>query len=123
MPKLFSTDATIHAAQNLIYAQQNPAPEIPLVKLGNPHKEALRSLVEIFTTSTPPAVPLRVTTRGGVPRKTPKGEPRYNPNEKFIPIKYIHQCITSEGDHNGGIHRGTPTSAPSKKIFFYQAKT
>ena len=41
MPKMFSTDATFHYAQHLIYALQNPAPAIPLVKLENRHEEAL----------------------------------------------------------------------------------
>ena len=43
MPKFSSTDATIHAAQDLIHELQNPAPDIPLVTLVNVHKEALIS--------------------------------------------------------------------------------
>ena len=44
MPQMSSTDATIHYAQDLIYALQNLAPEIPIVKLVNAHKEAFRYL-------------------------------------------------------------------------------
>ena len=64
-----SIDATFHAAQHLIYALQNPAPEIPLAKLGNGHKEALRTLAEIFRKSIPPAIPLRVPVREVVQEK------------------------------------------------------
>ena len=39
-----STDATFHTAQNIMYALHNPAPEIPLVKLVNGHKKALRTI-------------------------------------------------------------------------------
>ena len=39
MPQMSSMDATTHAAQDLIYALQNPAPAIALVKLGHGHKE------------------------------------------------------------------------------------
>ena len=48
MPKMSSTGVTIHASQDLIYAMHNPAPEIPLDKLGNYHKEALISPAKIF---------------------------------------------------------------------------
>ena len=61
MPQMSSTAATIHATRDLIYAIQNTEPEIPLVKLGNAHKEALRSLAEIFGNATPPEVPQKVT--------------------------------------------------------------
>ena len=44
MPQMSSMDATYHAAQDLIYVLQNPAPEIPLVKLENGHKESLKTL-------------------------------------------------------------------------------
>ena len=63
MPKMTTTDATIHATHYLMYALQNIAPEIPPVKLVNTHKEALISLAEIFRKSTSPAVPLRVLIR------------------------------------------------------------
>ena len=52
--------ATFHAARDLVYALQNPAPTSPLVKLGNGHKGELSNLVEIFRKSIPPALPLRV---------------------------------------------------------------
>ena len=64
MTKISSTDASIYAAQYLIHALNNSAPEIPLVTLGNLHKESLRSLSEIFVISTYPAVPMRVPVRG-----------------------------------------------------------
>ena len=56
-------DATYHAAHDLIYALHNPAPESPLVKLGNGHKEALETLAEILRKSNPPAVPPRAPVR------------------------------------------------------------
>ena len=63
MSQMSSTDANIHSAQDLFYALQNPAPETPLLKLGNLHKEALRTLAEIFRKANPPAVPPRVPVR------------------------------------------------------------
>ena len=44
MTKIYSTHATIHAAQDLIYALHNPAHSSPLLKLGIVKKEALISL-------------------------------------------------------------------------------
>ena len=58
-----SMDATYHAAQDLIYALQNPETASPIVKLGNGHKEALKTLAEIFIKANPPAVPPRVPVR------------------------------------------------------------
>ena len=60
MPKMSSTDAIIHAAQDLIHALKNPAPASPLVTLGNLRKESLRSLADIFVKVTSPAEPPRV---------------------------------------------------------------
>ena len=48
MPHMSSTDATICAADDLIYALHNPATESQLFKLGNGKKEALNTLEEIF---------------------------------------------------------------------------
>ena len=48
MLQMSSTDVTFHAAQYLVYALQNPAPESSQVKLGNGHKEALKTLAEII---------------------------------------------------------------------------
>ena len=73
MPKMSSTDAKVRAAQGLICEIHNPAPDIPLVTLGNTHKEALRSLADIFLKPTSPAVPPRVLVEGS-------GEPRIKPN-------------------------------------------
>ena len=64
MPKIPSTDATIHVAQYLIYMLNNPEPAIPLVKLENSNKESFRSLSEIFEPATPSVVPPRVPVRG-----------------------------------------------------------
>ena len=62
-PKMSSIDATIHAAQDLIYSIQNPAPEISPEKLGNGQKKALRTLEEIFRKATPLETPPRVPVR------------------------------------------------------------
>ena len=64
MPKMSSTDATIHASRDLIHAIQNTAPEIPLFKIGNSHKEALIYLAEILGKTSSPEVPQRVPFRG-----------------------------------------------------------
>ena len=69
MPKISSTDTTIHDAQYLIYELQNPEPEIPLVKLGNDYKEASINPAEIFRGATPPEVPPRVPVRGAYQEK------------------------------------------------------
>ena len=60
MSQMSSLDETYHAAQDLIYALQNLAYAIPLIKLVNGHKEALKTLAEIFIKSNPPAVPATV---------------------------------------------------------------
>ena len=69
MPKMSSTYATIHAAQDLIYALHNPEPSIPIVKLRNAHKEALRYLSEIFRKTTSPVLSSMVTVRGAYQEK------------------------------------------------------
>ena len=61
MPQMSSMDATYHAAQDIIYALHNPSPASRLVKLGNGHKEALKTISDIFRKSNPPAVPPRVS--------------------------------------------------------------
>ena len=58
-----STDATYHAAQDLIHVLHNPEPVRNLVKLGHGHKEAFNTLANIFRKANPPAVPLRVPVR------------------------------------------------------------
>ena len=63
IPKISSIDENFHAAQDLIYERQNPASEIPLVKLVNGPKEALRTLAEISRKSSPPVVTPRVPVR------------------------------------------------------------
>ena len=56
-------DVTYHAAQDIIYVIHNPAPSIPLVKLGHVQKEALNNLASIFRKEKAPAVPLRVLVK------------------------------------------------------------
>ena len=80
MLKMSSTETKIHSKQDLIHSLHDSSPEIPLVTLGNKDKEVLRYLSEIFEKSTSPAVPLRIIIGGGIPRETPKGEPRREPN-------------------------------------------
>ena len=63
MPWMSCMDETYHSAQYLIYAQQNPVPSIPLVKLGYGHKESLKTLANIFIKANLPAVPPRVPVR------------------------------------------------------------
>ena len=53
MPKMSSTDATIHSVKDLIIALQNTAPAIPLVTVINLHKEALIYLSNIFGKAAP----------------------------------------------------------------------
>ena len=60
MPKISSTDDNIHAAQDLIHVMKNIEPASPLITLVNAHKEALRSLPDIFGKTTSPVEPLRV---------------------------------------------------------------
>ena len=86
-----SIDAKIHAAQDLIYSIQNPAPEISPEKLGNGQKEALRTLEEISRKSTPPRNTSEGASQGGSPIETQRGEPRNIPNENCITIKTSHQ--------------------------------
>ena len=54
MPHISSMDATYHAAKDLRYALQNTSHKITLVKLGNGHKEALKTLADIFRKANPP---------------------------------------------------------------------
>ena len=63
MPQMSSMDTTYHAAQYLIYAIYNPAAARPLVKLEHGHKEALKTLANIFRKANPPEVHLRVPVR------------------------------------------------------------
>ena len=64
-----SMDATYHAAQDIIYAPNNPALTSPLVKLGNRHKEELNTLAKIFRKANPLEVPLRVPVMEVVQKK------------------------------------------------------
>ena len=59
MPQMSSMDATYHATQYLIYALQNTAPASPLVKLGHGHKEALKTLADIYSEKQTPQQYLR----------------------------------------------------------------
>ena len=64
-----SMDATYHASQDIIYAIHNPSPTRPLLKLGHVHKEALKTLANIYRKANPPEVPLRVPVREEVQKK------------------------------------------------------
>ena len=88
-------DATYHAAQDLFYDLHNPAPENPLLKLGNGHKEALNILEEIFGKTNPSAVPPKVPVRDVVQKKLQevnregtqmKSSPQSNP---FTDAKHV----------------------------------
>ena len=63
VPKMSSTDSTIHTVQDLIHKLQNPAPVILLVTLGNYHTAALRAVSKIFYKSTPRGIPTRVVQK------------------------------------------------------------
>ena len=62
-PQMSYMDATYHATEDLIFSLHNTAPASPLLKLGHGHKEALKTLADIFRKSNLPAVPLRVPVR------------------------------------------------------------
>ena len=69
MPKISSIYVTFHDALDLIHALQNPAPANPLSKLVNYYTEALRTLAEIFSKTSPPVIPLRMPVRAIVQDK------------------------------------------------------
>ena len=81
---MLSADVTIHATQDLIYALQNPSPEIPLVKLWNSHKEALKSLVEIFRKAIPNEC-IRAGNSGGHSKKNSNRWTKKEPKRKQYP--------------------------------------
>ena len=64
-----SMDANYHATQDIIYTLHNPELAIPLVKLVNGHKEALKTLEDISIKANPPAVPPRVPVREIIQQK------------------------------------------------------
>jgi hypothetical protein len=53
LPRTSSADAATTAAQDLIYALQNPHPASPLSPLNDEHQIALRLLAEMFSTAAP----------------------------------------------------------------------
>ena len=63
MPHISSIDATICAADDLIYALQNPAPESQLFKLGNGKKGGIEYPRGNIQKIKPPEVPPRVPVR------------------------------------------------------------
>ena len=87
MPKMSSTDATIHAAQDLIHALQNLAPARPLVTLVNVHKEALGFLSDIFGKATSPSVPPRVPIKEAYPEKLRHMNQEENQGKKYHQVK------------------------------------
>jgi hypothetical protein len=53
LPRTSSADAATAAAQDLIYALQNPHPASPLSPLNDEHLKSLRLLAEMFNTAAP----------------------------------------------------------------------
>ena len=89
MPKMSYIDATFYATQNLIYSLQNPEPTSQLSKLVNGHKEVLRTLAEILSKSSPPAIPLRVRVKEIIQEKPKKV------NQKIAQLKSTFQATPS----------------------------
>ena len=92
MPKMSSTDATIHSALELIHALHNLEPGIPLVTLVNLHKESLKYLAEIFAKLTSSAVPPGVTIDGAYPDKLQQVNQEEKQNKNYFQIEspFIH---------------------------------
>ena len=82
IPKMPSIDDDICAAQNVIHVLKNTAPDIPLVALGNPHKEALISPEKILKINLPSK-----TSEGGRDITVPTYQRK----------AYNHPCSTSGG--------------------------
>ena len=122
MPYMSSTDATFHTRQDLIYALQNPEPTRSLVRLGNVHKDSLRTLAEIFIKPNPPEVPLRVTVRRAFQEKTQQV------NQEIIQTKIASQSkpFTNAEPLRVTIVEAYPeepqSSHPQKTIIFQPSK-
>ena len=86
-----SKDATFHAAQDLIYALQNPELASPVFKLGNWAQGGIEEPIRNIQKKQLPSSTSKGASQGGSPRETQRGEPRKRPNEKCIPIKTINQ--------------------------------
>ena len=89
-----SIDATFHAAHDLIYALHHPEPAIPLVKLGNGNKQALRTLVKIFRKANPSTVPSRVSVREVVQDKLQevnqeRSQIKVHPDQIYLPMQNL----------------------------------
>ena len=78
MPKMSSTDATIHVAQDLIHALHNPAPYIPHVILVNEHGIIGIPNRYIFRINLPRSTS-KDSSQEGIQRKTLSGEAIINP--------------------------------------------
>ena len=104
-PKIFhmlqmsSMDATYHAAQSLIYSLQNTLPASSVLKIGHGHKEALKTLGDLFRKEKTPIVPPRVPVReegqkelkernqkGTQMKKTLQSKPTTNAEPLRVPI-------------------------------------
>ena len=96
MPKMSSTDATIHAVQDLIIALQNASPSRPLVTVINVHKEALIYLANIFGKAAPSAVPQRVPINEAYPEKLQQVNQEEN---KIRKSKQVNSSITQLRRH------------------------
>ena len=81
--------ATFHSSQSLIYALHNTEKAKPLSKLGNGHKEALRTLEKIFSKASLPAIPLRVPV-SEIAQEKPK-----EINQERAQIKSVYQATPS----------------------------
>ena len=88
MLDIFSTDATIHATQDLIHALQNTEPARPLVTLVNAHKEPFISLADIFGKSTSPEVPLMVPIEEAYPEKLQQVNQKENQIKNQYQLKF-----------------------------------
>ena len=87
----------------------------PTIQTRKWKKVGIEDPIRNIYKSKPPSSTSEGASQGSIPRETPTGDPRKNPNGNCIPIKDIYQLRTFEGAYCGEIHRGTPTSEPSKK--------
>ena len=80
MPNMSYIHATFHAAQDLIYALQNPEPESPLEKTNKLTQVGIDYPSINIQKSHPPSNTSEGASQGVSPRETQRGEPRKSPN-------------------------------------------
>jgi hypothetical protein len=90
MPNTSSADATTHAASDLVYALQNPAPAAPFAQLGDQQMAAFRKLANIFATK----VRLQTTTPA-----TATGPHQPTPPRVNSPPPRVPQPVTPPEEH------------------------